>query len=148
MYKLVFIYIFLLITGCGTNIESIDYYSGGEQMEVIVEKVGDAMKFELSLTNEGDEPMLLQFPSGQQFEIIVKDENNKVVYRYSEGKMFTMAIVMKEIEPKETLVWVDEWNEAPPGTYTVIGELQIFSINGESVDREQFRVEKTISIER
>jgi hypothetical protein len=140
-----------LSTGCGTNIDSINY-NGGEESGISatldVVKEGDNMRFELSLTNETEETALLQFPSGQQFEIIVKDENNHVVYRYSEGKMFTMAIVMKEIKPKETLIWEDEWKDATPGTYTVIGELQIMSINGESVDRGQFTVEKTIRYEK
>ncbi|QOY34111.1 BsuPI-related putative proteinase inhibitor [Anaerobacillus isosaccharinicus] len=155
MLKLVSIIcaLIIFITGCGTNIESIDYFYGDDtttnfRATFSVREVGDDMQFELSLTNEGNEKALIQFPSGQQFEIIVKDEENQVVYRFSEGRMFTMAIVMKEIEPGETLVWVDEWKEAKQGMYTVIGELQIMSINNETVDRNQFRIDKKVSYEK
>ena len=155
MLKLVSIICALIffITGCGTNIESIDYFDGDDTTTNFtatfsVREVGDEMQFELSLTNEGNEKALIQFPSGQQFEIIVKDEENQVVYRFSEGRMFTMAIVMKEIAPGEKVVWVDEWKESKPGMYTVIGELQIMSINNETVDRNQFRIEKKVSYEK
>ncbi|MFN7251743.1 MAG: BsuPI-related putative proteinase inhibitor [Anaerobacillus sp.] len=139
---------FLFILGCGTEIESINYDDDatGVKATFNIEEVGDRMRFELSLTNEGDEKTFIQFPSGQQFEIIVRNQDNQEVYRYSDGKMFTMALVMREIAPSETLVWRDEWEEATPGLYTVTGELQIMSINGESVDREQFKIEKTIQI--
>lgn len=139
---------FLFVIGCGTEIESINYDDDVTGIKAIfnIEEVGDRMRFELSLTNEGDEKAFIQFPSGQQFEITVINQDNQEVYRYSDGKMFTMALVMREIAPKETLVWADEWEEATAGEYTVIGELQIMSINGESVDREQFKIEKKIHI--
>ncbi|MCT8137869.1 hypothetical protein H1D32_08950 [Anaerobacillus sp. CMMVII] len=141
-----------LSTGCGTNIESIDYDSGDEAMDLKatlnIEEVGETMQFELTLTNEGDEKVLVQFPSGQQFEITVRDEDQNIVYRYSDGKMFTMAIISKEIKPKEKLVWTDTWEDAVPGTYTVTCELQIMSINGESVDRDQFTVQKSVKFEK
>jgi hypothetical protein len=139
---------FLIIIGCGTEIESIHYDNDatGVKATFNIEEVGDIMRFELSLTNEGEEKAFIQFPSGQQFEIVVRNQDNQEVYRYSDGKMFTMALVMREVEPKETLVWKDEWKETRPGVYTVTGELQIMSINGESVDREQFKIEKTIDI--
>lgn len=140
-----------LIVGCGTNKENINY-NGGETNDMTsilhVMKVGDKMRFELSLTNETSERVVLLFPSGQQFEIVVRDQNGDEVYRYSEGKMFTMAIVTKEMAPGETLVWEDEWEEAVPGSYLVTGELQIMSMNGESVDREQFIVEKVVNWEK
>ncbi|RXI98317.1 hypothetical protein DS745_18490 [Anaerobacillus alkaliphilus] len=148
---LAFICMFSLLVGCGTNERSIEYSVGGnDNMTSIlnVMKVGNVMRFKLSLTNETDEKVFLQFPSGQQFEIIVKDQSSNVVYKYSEGKMFTMAIVTREMAPGETLVWEDEWNEAVPGTYVITGELQIISVNGESVDRNQFITKKTINWEK
>jgi hypothetical protein len=110
------------------------------------------LKFEISLTNETEAPIQIQFPSGQLFEIIVRDEASNVVYQYSSGKMFTMAIVEKVIEPSETLIWTDEWDMKVngeiinPGTYFVTAQLQINEVNGESVDREEFTIEKKITI--
>lgn len=52
----------------------------------------------------------LKFSSGQQFEIVIMDENDKEVYRYSDGKAFTEALVFKTIKPGELLKWNDEWD--------------------------------------
>lgn len=49
------------------------------------------MSFDFPLTNHSPEVKELQFGSGQQFELVVRDEKGKEVYRYSDGKFFTMA---------------------------------------------------------
>lgn len=110
------------------------------------------MKFEISLTNQTEETVELQFPSGQQFEIIVRDRKGNIVYQYSEGKVFTQAIVIKEIKPRETITWTDEWDMkvngelVKPGEYFVTAQLQIMSLNGEGVDSQQFLIEKKVVI--
>lgn len=154
MKKLIFVFLIFIITGCGTERESINYNGGGEEMNmnmnvsIRVLEMGDKMRFEISLTNESDETKVLQFPSGQLFELIVKDEHDFPVYRYSEGRMFTMAIVHKEVKPKETITFVDEWEEWQPGKYTVIAQLLISAINGEPVDQSQFSTMKEVYLQK
>ncbi len=110
------------------------------------------MKFEILLTNESGETVQLQFPSGQQFEIIVRDQKGNIVYQYSEGKVFTLAIVTKEIKPRETITWTDVWDmkvngkRVEPGKYFVTAQLQIMALNGESVDKKQFTIEKKVVV--
>ena len=55
-------------------------------------------------------PVELMFSSGQQFEITVTDEAGNEVYRYSDGKFFTLALLNKTINPGESLKWQDEWD--------------------------------------
>ncbi|OIJ10491.1 hypothetical protein BKP37_18325 [Anaerobacillus alkalilacustris] len=155
--KFIILMSIIVIGGCGTSNQTND--NQGEEGKKMVStnmsvyELNNKLIFELSLSNNTDEHKQLQFPSGQQFEITVIDENDNIVYRYSEGKMFIMAIVMKELQPSETLNWSEEWDmkvngeRISAGTYTAIGELQIMAINEESVEREQFKVEKTITVE-
>lgn len=66
--------------------------------------------FDFELISHYTEPKELQFGSGQQFEITITDENGEEVYRYSDDKFFTMALIMKTLNPGEVLKWQDEWD--------------------------------------
>ena len=66
--------------------------------------------FNLELMSHYTKPVELMFSSGQQFEITVTDEAGNEVYRYSDGKFFTLALLNKTINPGESLKWQDEWD--------------------------------------
>jgi len=66
--------------------------------------------FDFELMSHYTKPVELLFSSGQQFEIIVTDESGNEVYRYSDGKFFTLALLNKTIDPGESLKWQDEWD--------------------------------------
>ena len=59
---------------------------------------GGKLDVQMTLTNEGSEDMTLTFSSGQRFEIILLDQNQAEVYRYSADKMFTMALEQEELK--------------------------------------------------
>jgi flagellar hook assembly protein FlgD len=50
------------------------------------------------------------FSSGQQFEVTITDEAGTEVYRFSDGKFFTLALINKTLDPGEALKWQDEWD--------------------------------------
>ncbi|NLX64195.1 MAG: hypothetical protein GX022_05395 [Clostridiaceae bacterium] len=66
--------------------------------------------FDMELISHYTKPVELNFSSGQQFEITVTDESGNEVYRYSDGKFFTLALLYKTINPGESLKWQDEWD--------------------------------------
>ncbi|MFP4697326.1 MAG: BsuPI-related putative proteinase inhibitor [Eubacteriales bacterium] len=70
----------------------------------------DKVIFDFELINQYTQAMELQFGSGQQFEIVITDEKDEEVYRFSDGKFFTLAIVFENLEPGESLKWQDEWD--------------------------------------
>lgn len=65
---------------------------------------------QFALTNHHSAPQQLKFGSGQQYEIIISDENGTEVYRYSDNKMFTMALIYKDLQPGDTLHWQEKWD--------------------------------------
>lgn len=164
MKRILCIWLIMMIglVGCGTSDEVTETISegeqGGEEVSTLatslkVDKEEDKLAFTLSLTNKGNETVTLEFPTGQLFDFIVVNEKSEVVYKYSEGMMFTQAIVQKNLGPNETMTFTDEWDlmvdgeRVPPGRYRVLGELPIMTVNGSEAFREQFLVEEDVIIE-
>lgn len=50
------------------------------------------------LKNPNDENLTITFPTSQRFELIVKDDNEKVLYTFSEEQVFTQAIEQERFE--------------------------------------------------
>jgi hypothetical protein len=119
---------------------------------VIVEQANGA--FILELLNNSEETMEIGFSSGQQYEIIVRNKDtNEEVYRFSEGKMFTEALIFKELASKESLTWYVDWEfgSLPPGSYVVTATLMPLNINEIPIDgtpfvkEEEFQIKETIN---
>ncbi|NMB96183.1 MAG: hypothetical protein GYA02_06180 [Clostridiaceae bacterium] len=70
----------------------------------------DKVVLDFELINHYNEAKNLEFSSGQQFEVTIADEKGEEVYRYSDGKSFTMALIYKDINPGESLKWQDIWD--------------------------------------
>lgn len=66
--------------------------------------------FNFELMSHYTKAKTLTFGSGQQFEVTITDEKGEEVYRYSDGKFFTMALVYKNIGPGEAIKWQTEWD--------------------------------------
>jgi hypothetical protein len=90
---------------------------------------GDAeVEFVLAVTNTGDEAQTLEFRSGRSAEFTVSDDG-EVVWRSSDGMMFTQAMRSERLEPGETLTEAATWTEPEPGDYTVEATLDATDID-------------------
>jgi len=75
------------------------------------------------------EPLRLTFPSGQRFDLGLKNERGDVVYRWSEGKFFTLAIGTETLSHGEKNYVVaaplagKDSRPLPPGNYVAEGWL-------------------------
>jgi len=110
----------------------------------------DKVVFDFELFSHHTQPVTLNFSSGQQFELTITDEEGNEVYRYSDGKFFTMALVFKTINPGESLKWQDEWDmtdkngeKVGPGKYKAVITILVIpdSESGEKLDESQFTTE-------
>ena len=78
----------------------------------------------LTLRNTGDEPVSLVFPSGQDYDLVIRDENGETVYRWSEGRFFTAMVGTVMFGPGEKnfallIPLADKGgNPLPAGRYT------------------------------
>jgi len=80
------------------------------ELRTIYDKQEEGILIDFKLLNTTSEPQDLTFPSGQQFEVCIIDEDGEEVYRFSEGQFFTMAMTTKNLLPGEALHWQDVWN--------------------------------------
>jgi len=87
-----------------------------------VEHGDDAVTFELTVTNDGDDPVECTFNSGQTAEFVVTSGED-VVWRWSEGQLFTQQIRTLTIAPGEALSAEGTWPDPAPGEYTVEASL-------------------------
>ena len=63
-------------------------------------RVAPLLHARLTLRNTA-EPIQLTFPSGQTFDLVIKNEKGDVLYRWSDGKAFTLAIRTETFGPGE-----------------------------------------------
>lgn len=85
---------------------------------------GGAVLFMLQVTNTAEEPIPLDFSSGQSYDFVVRD-GEREVWRWSADQMFTQALRSEVVAPGETLTYEATWT--PPaglsGEFTVTGRL-------------------------
>ncbi|MFD2657772.1 BsuPI-related putative proteinase inhibitor [Gracilibacillus thailandensis] len=118
-------------------------------LKVAAEQQGTTINFKLQLINKNEEAVDLMFTSGQQFEIKLFQED-EVFYQYSEGKMFTEALVEESLAPGEFKNWAESWDmieHLEPGEYEVEMTLLPAEINGQQVEGEPLKQTITITIE-
>lgn len=67
----------------------------------------------LALRHTTGEPLRLNFPSGQSFDVVIRDAAGEEFYRWSTGKGFTLALRSVDIEGERQ--WAVELPEWPAG---------------------------------
>jgi hypothetical protein len=90
---------------------------------------GAPVSLSLTVTNPGNEPVTLQFSSGQKYDFEVR-RAGQVVWRWAADRMFTQALTSLTLGPGERKVFAETWKQvandgqaAPGGTYEVVAIL-------------------------
>jgi len=73
------------------------------------------------VNNNTGAPLRVVFSSGQTYDLTLRDANGKVLYRWSDGQAFTLALRPVDLPPGETSWPVPLSNV--PGAVTMTGEL-------------------------
>ena len=90
-------------------------------------RVGESIRMELTVTNQGEVPVALSFPTGQQFDFqVVRD--NRIVWSWSGDRAFTQSFTTRTLAPGKRLRFTTRWRQltslggyVTPGIYTVRG---------------------------
>lgn len=75
----------------------------------------------LTLRNQTREPLELKFKSGQMFDVVVRDEAGADLWRWSDGRIFTQAVISEMVSGER--LWVVKLPVLKAGRYTVEGFL-------------------------
>lgn len=102
--------------------------------------------FDFELFSHYARPMEVMFSSGQQFELVITDTSGNQVYRYSDGKSFTMALVNKTINPGESIEWQLEWDmtdkdgvKLTSGDYKAEINILAYGADEEKIDESELK---------
>lgn len=86
--------------------------------------VNDDVAFDVTVTNEGDDPVELTFQSGLDVDVAVYERSDdEPVWRWSDDRMFTQAVQTCTIEPDDRLERTYTWPDPPSGEYEAVATL-------------------------
>lgn len=99
-------------------------------------EIDNGLKLHFEMENKTRKDLDLSFSSGKKYDYFIYDENDLLVYKWSNDKLFTMAVVFKTL-PKEEFFSFDEiWNyvdndgnPVEEGEYHIVFETA-FNYNG------------------
>jgi hypothetical protein len=100
--------------------------------------VEDGVRFEFQVVNEGKKKLEIDFASGRTHDVVVLDSLGREVWRWSEGRLFTQAMVSKVLRTSDSLRYEESWKDAAPGNYTAVATLS--SANFPITQRVEFTV--------
>jgi hypothetical protein len=81
-----------------------------------------AVRFTLTVENDGDDPLELSFRDGQRVEFLAESES-ETVWQWSEGRMFMQMLGSETLQPGETVSYEGVWENPESGTYDCRGEV-------------------------
>jgi hypothetical protein len=104
---------------------NVDQATDSSGLALTVSESGDErkMSFALELTNGEDKLAEVRFANGRTHEFIVLDEQNREVWRWSAGRLFTQALQTKQLQRGEAIRYTANWDTAAPGRYRVVASL-------------------------
>src|SRR6476620_9475555 len=70
----------------------------------------EKLRFTLNVKNNTTKMLELRFPDGQTHDFFVKDFAGKVIWRWSEGRMFTSAMRSETLKGKGETAFEESWN--------------------------------------
>jgi hypothetical protein len=85
---------------------------------------GDAITVRMTLRNTTGTPLELTFPSGQDYDVVIRNERGDEVYRWSNGRAFTLAIRTMRFSGEKNYAVAVRPN-LPVGRYTLTANLAV-----------------------
>jgi len=85
----------------------------------------EKLRFSLNVRNNTSKMLEIRFPDGQTHDFIVKDFAGKVIWRWSEGRMFTSAMRSETIRGKGETIFSESWDtKGQHGAFTAVATLR------------------------
>ena len=90
-----------------------------------VYRPGETIRITFEVFNHTPAPVRFDFTSGQRYDVVIEDDRGGEVWRWSAGRMFTMALGRETLGPaKPRLTYEAEYTAGlEPGRYHIKGLL-------------------------
>lgn len=148
----------VLLSACGGEKVPVEEKEGemdeverkGWTFEVHEELKDHQLIVNMIVTNEQNEKGSLSFSSGQLYEIVLFNQLNEEVYRYSDGRMFTMAVTEQPFEPNESKKFQEEvpLENLEAGTYRLDVQFLVMAADEQEwTEKEEFKKSLEVMIQ-
>jgi len=142
-----FVALLFVLSACGTSVNAPVETNEGDEIvtnsswifDVETEQADGELVVKMSVTNNQDQASSIDFSSGQKYELILLNEEGAIEYRYSEGMMFTMALVHETFEPLETKQYEERisLDKISSGSYILDAQLIVAAVDGSEWDNSE-----------
>ncbi|SDB82239.1 BsuPI-related putative proteinase inhibitor [Shouchella lonarensis] len=129
-------------TGGAENMDNIWAF------EVDVEQKDDMLHVEMSLENVSGKGQTLVFPTSQVYDITLSNAQGEMIYRHSDGYMYTQQIVEVHYKADEKKAFTETvpLKNIPAGTYTMSvyltpSQQELKKLGDENVLTDTFEIE-------
>ncbi|MFC0557734.1 BsuPI-related putative proteinase inhibitor [Halalkalibacter alkalisediminis] len=152
-----FITLLFALTACGTAANAPLETNEGDGnvsdskwlFDVETEQTNGELLVTLTVTNNQEKASSIDFSSGQKYELVLLNEEGAIEYRYSEGMMFTMALIHETFEPSESKVYEERipLDSISAGSYILDAQLVLAAVDGsEWKDADTFHKQVKVEI--
>lgn len=108
---------------------------------VEVEVGANTVRLVLHVTNPSNQPVTLEFASGQRYDFVVRTAAGEEVWRWSADQMFTQALGSQTINPGATVDFTETWNHGGrTGSFEAVASLKATNLSVE--ERAAFAIRK------
>ena len=84
----------------------------------------DVIEVTLELRNTSDQPLVLDFSTGQRYDFAILSTPADTVWSWSEGRMFMQMLGQETVQPNQVLVYREQVSpQLPAGTFTIVGRI-------------------------
>ena len=90
---------------------------------VEVEVVADTVRLVLHVTNPTNQPVRLEFSSGQRYDFAIRTAAGADVWTWSADKLFAQMMSSEEIAPGATLDYAETWVAGQKGSFVATASL-------------------------
>ena len=73
--------------------------------QLLAEETEDGLALTFKVTNNEDYPYTVAHRDGQVFDMVIIARNGKVLWRWSDGMAFTMALTSSSVAPHSSVVY-------------------------------------------
>ncbi len=103
-----------------------------------VAMAGGDVRLALNVVNNGKRRVEVRFPDARTHDFAVMDSTGRVIWRWSEGRIFTQSMQNRVVDSRETLSFDASWKPRHTGRYTAVARL--VSANHPLQARTAFRI--------
>lgn len=106
---------------------------------VLVDTANGTVRFAIEVSNGTRKRVELDFPDGRTHDFIVRDDQGREVWRWSEGRLFTQGMQNRLLDAQDAVVYAERWRPDVKGRFTL--EAQLNSENFPVRQRVEFALQ-------